>query len=88
MCEVLPQLRELAAAGTPFALATVVTVRGSAPRQPGAVMAVTPDGRVIGSVSGGCVEGAVYEAVTEARRPVRPDCTPTASPTRTHSRSA
>ncbi|MFF3870955.1 XdhC family protein [Streptomyces sp. NPDC001978] len=65
MREVLPQLRELAAAGTPFALATVVTVRGSAPRQPGAVMAVTPDGRVIGSVSGGCVEGAVYEAATE-----------------------
>lgn len=65
MREVLPQLRELAAAGTPFALATVVTVRGSAPRQSGAVMAVTPDGRVIGSVSGGCVEGAVYEAATE-----------------------
>ncbi|GGI95332.1 XdhC family protein [Streptomyces brasiliensis] len=66
MREILPQLRELAAAGTPFALATVVAVRGSAPRQPGAALAVTPDGRVIGSVSGGCVEGAVYEAAAEA----------------------
>ncbi|MEU3984364.1 XdhC/CoxI family protein [Streptomyces sp. NPDC026672] len=66
MREILPRLRELVDAGTPFALATVVGVRGSAPRQPGAALAVTPDGRVIGSVSGGCVEGAVYEAATEA----------------------
>jgi xanthine dehydrogenase accessory factor len=47
-------------AGTPVALATVTDVRRSAPRQPGAAMAVTADGRVAGSVSGGCVEGAVY----------------------------
>jgi xanthine dehydrogenase accessory factor len=65
MREVLPQLRALVAAGTPFALAGVVGVRGSAPREPGAVMAVTAAGRVIGSVSGGCVEGAVYEAARE-----------------------
>ncbi|GAA3721274.1 XdhC/CoxI family protein [Streptomyces tremellae] len=62
MREILPQLRELVASGTPFALATVVGVRGSAPRDPGATMAVTEEGRVIGSISGGCVEGAVYEA--------------------------
>ncbi|SDW55915.1 xanthine dehydrogenase accessory factor [Amycolatopsis xylanica] len=45
----------------PFAVATVVAVRGSAPREVGASMAVRADGSVIGSVSGGCVEGAVYE---------------------------
>ncbi|KIF78822.1 XshC-Cox1 family protein [Streptomyces sp. 150FB] len=65
MREIVPQLRELLDAGEPFALATVVGVRGSAPRGPGAVMAVGADGRVIGSVSGGCVESAVYEAATE-----------------------
>lgn len=65
MREIAPQLRELLYAATPFALATVVGVGGSAPRGPGAVMAVTADGRVIGSVSGGCVEGAVYEAARE-----------------------
>lgn len=65
MREITPQLRELLRAGTPFALATVVGVRGSAPRGPGAAMAVAADGRVVGSVSGGCVEGAVYEAATE-----------------------
>ena len=42
-------------------LATVVGTRQSAPRQPGAAMAVSAAGEAAGSVSGGCVEGAVYE---------------------------
>lgn len=46
-----------------MALARVVDLEGSGPRLPGAAMAVTEDGEVAGSVSGGCVEGAV---VTEA----------------------
>ena len=46
-----------------MAIARVVDVDGSGPRPPGAAMAVTEDGEVAGSVSGGCVEGAV---VTEA----------------------
>jgi len=41
------------------ALARVVDVEGSGPRGPGAAMAVSEDGDVAGSVSGGCVEGAV-----------------------------
>ena len=41
----------------------MVDVEGSGPRGPGAAMAVSDDGEVAGSVSGGCVEGAV---VTEA----------------------
>jgi xanthine dehydrogenase accessory factor len=44
-----------------FGLATVVRTFSSAPREPGAAMAVAPAGEVVGSVSGGCVEGAVYE---------------------------
>lgn len=44
-----------------FAVATVVAVRGSAPREPGAALAVDAAGTVLGSVSGGCVEAAVYE---------------------------
>ncbi|MEU8505392.1 XdhC/CoxI family protein [Streptomyces brevispora] len=65
MRELLSELRAWDDAGTPFALATVVSVRGSAPRAPGAAMAVTADGAVAGSVSGGCVEGAVYEVAGE-----------------------
>ena len=52
----------------PFALATVVNTWGSSPRQPGASLAVTAAGEVVGSVSGGCVEGAVYELAGEVLR--------------------
>jgi xanthine dehydrogenase accessory factor len=45
--------------GDRIALARVVRTDGSAPRAPGAAMVVNADGRVAGSVSGGCVEGAV-----------------------------
>ncbi|WP_049575038.1 XdhC family protein [Streptomyces sp. SBT349] len=65
MREVLDELRRWHGAGVAFALATVVAVRGSAPREPGAVMAVSEDGTAVGSVSGGCVEAAVYEAAVE-----------------------
>ena len=51
--------------GEVFGLATVVRTFRSAPREPGAAMAVSAEGEVIGSVSGGCVEGAVYELARE-----------------------
>jgi xanthine dehydrogenase accessory factor len=50
-----------------FGLATVVRTFSSAPREPGAAMAVSPGGEVVGSVSGGCVEGAVYELADEVK---------------------
>ncbi|MFE4172527.1 XdhC family protein [Streptomyces sp. NPDC056909] len=53
------------AAGVRFAVATVVRTWRSAPRRPGAAMAVAENGEVYGSVSGGCVEGAVYEVARE-----------------------
>ena len=46
-------------AGTPAALATVIETWGSAPRQPGALLAISANGDLVGSVSGGCVESAV-----------------------------
>ena len=46
-------------------MATVIEVQGSGPRGPGATMAVSEDGEVAGSVSGGCVEGAVVTAALE-----------------------
>ncbi|MGW1893780.1 XdhC family protein [Streptomyces sp. NPDC002004] len=61
MREILPALNRWYAAGSPFGLATVVEVSRSAPRGPGAAMAVGPGDEVVGSVSGGCVEGAVFE---------------------------
>jgi xanthine dehydrogenase accessory factor len=54
-------------AGESFGLATVVRTYRSAPRDPGAALAVAAGGEheVVGSVSGGCVEGAVYELSLE-----------------------
>jgi xanthine dehydrogenase accessory factor len=73
MRDVLTEIVEWSKAGRTCALATVVNAFGSAPRQPGAAMAVSPSGEVAGSVSGGCVEGAVYELaqqVLESGEPV------------------
>ena len=48
-----------------FALATIVDVRGSAPRAPGTSLSVHRDGTTVGSLSGGCLEAAVvHEALT------------------------
>ncbi|WP_058042395.1 XdhC family protein [Streptomyces roseifaciens] len=61
MLDIAEELHRWCGEGRAFAVATVVAVEGSAPRQPGAALAVDAEGRAVGSVSGGCVEGAVYE---------------------------
>ncbi|GAA1604840.1 MULTISPECIES: XdhC family protein [Kribbella] len=68
MRDVLATVREWYASGERFALATVIDTFRSAPRQPGATMAVSADGVVVGSVSGGCVEGDVYAVAQEVIR--------------------
>jgi xanthine dehydrogenase accessory factor len=65
MRDIAEGLASWSAAGKRFAVATVVRTWKSAPRRPGASLAVAEDGEVIGSVSGGCVEGAVYELAHE-----------------------
>jgi xanthine dehydrogenase accessory factor len=59
MKELLDDIDRWQAAGTRVAIARVVDIEGSGPREPGAAMAVNEHGEVAGSVSGGCVEGAV-----------------------------
>ncbi|MFE6754026.1 XdhC family protein [Streptomyces sp. NPDC057684] len=66
MLDIAEELHRWVEQGRDFAVATVVAVGGSAPRQPGAALAVDSDGTAIGSVSGGCVEGAVYELCQQA----------------------
>jgi xanthine dehydrogenase accessory factor len=65
MRDVVAHLDRWRAEGTASATATVVAVKRSAPRPPGAKMAVAADGTVQGMVSGGCVEGAVVLAAEE-----------------------
>lgn len=59
MKELFADLDRWRADGTRVAVARVVDLEGSGPRLPGAAMAVSEHGEVVGSVSGGCVEGAV-----------------------------
>ena len=65
MRDVLDAVDEWVARGDKVALATVVGVKRSAPRPPGAKMAVNDRGEVMGAVSGGCVEGAVVEVAED-----------------------
>ncbi|MEE4598075.1 XdhC/CoxI family protein [Streptomyces sp. DSM 41524] len=63
--ELLPELSQWFISGERFALVTVVNTFSSAPRPPGAAMAVSATHGVIGSVSGGCVESAAYDLAQE-----------------------
>ncbi|WP_407555063.1 XdhC family protein [Streptomyces sp. Pv4-95] len=66
MLDIAEELNRWVEQGRDFAVATVVAIGGSAPRRPGAALAVDRQGTAIGSVSGGCVEGAVYDLCTQA----------------------
>ena len=90
MRDVLPELERWQAAGKPIAIATVISVVGSAPRGIGATLALTAAGDIAGSVSGGCVEPAVIEEGLQAIRTGQPEAAATmASPrSRMSSRSA
>ena len=65
MRDVLTPTLEAWQRGEAVAVATVIATWRSAPRPAGASMLVTGDGRVIGSISGGCVESDVYEVCRE-----------------------
>ena len=67
MRDILDPITKWWDSGETFGLATVVRTFRSAPREPGAALAVSDSGEVVGSVSGGCVEGAVYELAREVR---------------------
>ncbi|GHF25677.1 hypothetical protein GCM10010218_02960 [Streptomyces mashuensis] len=66
MLDIAGELLGWCAEGRDFAVATVVAVTGSAPRGPGAALAVDATGTAVGSVSGGCVEAAVYDLCRQA----------------------
>jgi xanthine dehydrogenase accessory factor len=65
MRDVLKEIDAWTQRGDKVAIAMVVGVKKSAPRPPGAKMAISSSGDVVGAVSGGCVEGAVVAVAEE-----------------------
>ncbi|MGD8627378.1 MAG: XdhC family protein [Anaerolineae bacterium] len=65
MIDLLPKIYEWLDRGEEIAVATVIRVAGSAPRPVGARMIISAEGRMAGSVSGGCVETTVYTEMME-----------------------
>lgn len=72
MSEWLPEIDTWRESGRKVAIATVTKVEGSAPRPVGARMAVTAEGEMAGSVSGGCVESAVVLEAQEVLKSGEP----------------
>ena len=70
--QVLEQARDWYTAGRKVWIVTVIETWGSAPRPPGALLAMRDDGLVVGSVSGGCVEDDLIERVRTGERVDRP----------------
>jgi xanthine dehydrogenase accessory factor len=72
MREVLEAALRAAEAGEPAALVTVIATEGSTPQKAGAKMVVYPDGRIVGTIGGGCVEAEMTRRarhIIETRRP-------------------
>ncbi len=59
--DILTTREQVKSRGQPAALATIVKVKGSTYRRPGARMLMTLDGCMVGSISGGCLENDVFE---------------------------
>jgi xanthine/CO dehydrogenase XdhC/CoxF family maturation factor len=72
MRDILPAIEKWRTRGERIAIATVVSMAGSAPRKPGAKLAVNEKGELSGSVSGGCVEPAVVHTAMEVMQNGRP----------------
>ena len=70
--QVLAQARDWKKQGHPVWLVTVIETWGSAPRPPGALLALRGDGLVVGSVSGGCIEDDLIERVRHGERVGKP----------------
>ncbi|MBL8323498.1 MAG: XdhC family protein [Rubrivivax sp.] len=70
--QVLSQARDWHHGGHAVWLVTVIETWGSAPRAPGALLAMRDDGQVVGSVSGGCVEDDLIDRVRHGERVTAP----------------
>jgi len=59
-------VEEAETGGGPAALVTIVSVQGSTPQKPGAKMVVRADGRIVGTIGGGCLEAEMARRARHA----------------------
>jgi xanthine dehydrogenase accessory factor len=72
MTSIYDELAALLEAGETVAVATVVAVRGSVPREVGAKMIIHPLGRHVGTVGGGCGEADVIRTALDVMQTGQP----------------
>jgi xanthine dehydrogenase accessory factor len=70
--EVYQEIAKANSEGRKLAVATIVTTSGSTPQRTGAKLLVFDDGRMMGTVGGGCVEADVWAEAREALAEARP----------------
>jgi len=64
--QVYSEIAKARAENQSLAVATIVTTAGSTPQRTGAKLLVFEDGRMLGTVGGGCVEADVWAEAREA----------------------
>lgn len=62
MQQIWERIAKLQATGQSAALATIIAIRGSTPRNVGTKMLVLSDGHIVGTVGGGCAEAEIWQA--------------------------
>lgn len=71
--EMLNTIVELLEKGQTFVLATIVRTKGSTPREAGASLIILPDGRMLGTIGGGCAEAEVRQRALEVLKTNQPE---------------
>ncbi len=72
MDSIYHQVKEFLDKGETVAVATIVSTRGSTPREVGAKMVVTTWGEILGTIGGGCGEADVQREAIEVIRSRKP----------------
>jgi xanthine dehydrogenase accessory factor len=70
--EIYAAIEEAHAQGDLVVLATIVGTKGSTPRKAGSKMLIYPDGKVRGTIGGGCGENEVWLAAQDVARSGKP----------------
>jgi xanthine dehydrogenase accessory factor len=72
MADYYEEILKLRSEGRRGALATIVTAKGSTPREVGAKMLIYEDGKFLGSVGGGCMEAEVWQEAIKVMEEDKP----------------